>query len=361
MLFEDTAYLIPLVLAFIALGLLGQRRRQYMLVSSAGNFRRAPVALRALIRLPFVCWLLVSFLLIAALANPRSSSRTSYVTLMTKEAMVSVDTSHSMGYGKKHSTMASVRRMLHEFGQKRMKQGDRLGISAYGGHTSSYTRGSGYARVIQYPTGDPEVLSASIDALSTRMFGSYSAVGDGILASINALIGPQAVEAMGSYDPYSIGDNLWSMGTPDEDLRHIQKTLRAIGNQRGRYIVLFTDGKYNTGLQPARALWLAESMGLRVHFVAFESTAGTGLGPQEQQRHKEELIEAVTRTGGLYRESSDLEGLEMLFDEIDRAEKVEITLSEELEMVSRRNVFLYMAAIVYTLWLVSWATWGEPV
>ena len=317
---------------------------------------------RAVISIPFFCWLMVSCLLMVALANPESSTKVSNVTVLSKEAMVSLDTSHSMGDGKEHSTMAKIKDMVHGFALKRIEKGDRLGISAYGGHKPGDVRGTGYARVIQYPTGDPEVAGASVDAVRTRMFGSYSATGDGLLVSINALIESEANRALSEgYDSQRIEDNLWSIGTGNEDLAYVQKTTRALDRQKGRYIVLFADGKYNAGLHPARALWFAELLGLKVHFIAFESAGGTGLSPAEQRRHKEEIIEAVTRTGGIYRESSDIEGVERLFQEIDMAEKVEITIQEEIRKISHRNIFLYLAAAVFCLWLLSWSAWGEPV
>jgi hypothetical protein len=317
---------------------------------------------RVVVRIPFLCWLIVSLLLMAALANPETSRKVSYVKALSKEAMVSIDASHSMGYGKEHSTMARIKEVLHYFARIRMEKGDRLGVSAYGGHRPGNERGTGYARVIQYPTDDPQVAEVAIDALRTRMFGSYSATGDGLLVSINALIEQQAESALrGAYDSQRMEEALWSMGTGREDLSYPLRIVRALKRQEGRYVVLFADGKYNAGLHPAKVLWLAELLGMKVHFIAFESAGGTGLSPAEQRAHKREITEAVARTGGIYLESSDVEGVERLFRVIDRAEKAEITIKEDLRKISHRSIFLYLAAMAFCIWLLSWSAWGEPV
>jgi hypothetical protein len=297
-----------------------------------------------------------------ALANPQSSTMTSYITVLSKKAMVSVDASQSMGLGIRFSTMDKIRTMLHDFTDRRLKKDDYLGISAYGGHEFGYKRGTGYARVIQYPAQDPEVIHASIDAVRPTMFGAFTAIGDGILVSILALIEPQARQALGDrYDSRRLEDNLWSIGTKDEDIEHAQEIIHAVGRQKGRYIVLFTDGFYNTGLHPSKALWLAERLGLKVHFIAFESAGATGLSPEKQQRHKEEIIKAVAKTEGIYRESADIEGVEQLLWEIDKAEKTEITIKEEIRRKSLRKLFAYGAAAAYCIWLLSWIVWGDPL
>jgi hypothetical protein len=362
MTFEQPEYYLLLFLLFLALALWARRNRQYVSVASHERIVQSTLISRTVVGIPFFCWFLMACLLLAALANPRSSRMTSYVTTLSKKAMVCVDASQSMGIGKRFSTMQKIKDMLHEFAEGRINKGDFLGISAYGGHRPGYRRGTGYSRVIQYPTRDFEVVHAAIDAVRPTMFGAFTAIGDGILVSIIALTETKALLSMGErYDFRKIEDNLWSIGTEDEDVEYAQEVVRAIGRQKGRYIVLFTDGLYNTGLHPAKALWFAERMGLKVHFIAYESAGATGLSPEQQRRHKEEIIEAVGRTGGMYLESEDVESVEQFLREIDRAEKAEISIKEELRHKSLRKVFTFGATAAYCIWLLSWIVWGDPL
>lgn len=359
--FENPEYLVPLLIFFFALGIWAKRKRQYVTVASLEQVRRSSVVSRTVVRLPHFCWLALAFLLLAAFANPQSSKMTSHATVLTKNAIVCVDASQSMGAGKRFSTMEMIRAMLHDFADRRIEKGDYMGISAYSGFSEN-SRAPGYARVIQYPTRDSEVIHAAIDAIRPMMFGAFTAIGDGLLVSITALIEPEAREALGDkYDRQRLADSLWSIGTEGEDVEYAQEIIRAVGRQKGRYIVLFTDGKFNTGMHPAKALWFAERLGLKVHFIAFESTGATGLSFEEERKRKAETIEAVVQTGGLYRESTDIRGVEQLFKEIDEAEKTEIIVKDEPIRESRRKVFTFGAAAAYALWVLSWIVWGDPL
>ncbi len=359
--FESPEYLVPLLILFLALGIWAKRKRQYVTVASHEQVRRASLVSRVAARFPLFCWFALACLLLVAFLNPQSSRITSYATVLTKNSIVCVDASQSMGVGERFSTMERIRVMLHEFVDRRIEKGDYVGISAYSGFSED-SRGTGYARVIQYPTQDREVIHAAIDAVRPMMFGAFTAIGDGLLISIIALIEPDASKAMGSrYDRRRLVDSLWSIGTKNEDVQYAQEIISAIGRLKGRYIVLFTDGKFNTGLHPAKALWFAERLGLKVHFIAFESAGATGLSVEEELRRKAETIEAVVQTGGLYRESTDIKGVEHIFREIDQAEKTEITVKDEPMRESRREVFIFGALASYVLLVLSWAFWGSPL
>lgn len=362
MTFDQPGHIWILFVLFLAISFWARRNRQYVSVATSERIVRSTSISKIFIQIPFFCWIVMVCLLLLALASPSRSRMTSYVTVLSKKAMVCIDASQSMGLGKRFSTMQKIKDMLYEFTDRRIDKGDYLGISAYGGHRPGYSRGTGYSRVIQYPTRDSEVVRAAIDSVRPTMFGAFTAIGDGILSSIVALAEPQARVVLGErWDFRKIEDNLWSIGTKAEDVEYAQEVIRAIGRQTGRYIVLFTDGFYNTGLHPAKALWLAERMGLKVHFIAFESAGATGLSLEQQRRHKVEIIEAVKRTGGMYLESEDIESVKQFLREIDRAEKTEITIREELRFTSLRKSFIYGATVAYCIWLLSWITWGDPL
>jgi hypothetical protein len=303
----------------------------------------------------------MSSLIVAALAGPGTEQITSLVTVRSKEAILCVDASESMGRGERGSTMERIKVMLLDFAERRMDKGDFIGISTYSGPTNS-SRGYGYARIIQYPSRDREIVFAAINSVRPAMFGQYSAVGDGIMVSIIALVEPKARQALGErYDRLKLEDAIWSVGTESEDLGYAQEIAEAVGKQRGRYIVLFTDGKFNTGLNPARAIWFTERIGLKVHFIAFESSAATGLSIEEQRKRKAQTIDAVLRTGGTYKESVDIEGVALFFQEIDRAEKVEIVTEEHKRTESRREIFTFGASAVFGIWMIGWIFWSDPL
>jgi hypothetical protein len=359
--FKNIEYLVPLAFTYLLLGLWANRNRQRVIVASSEQVVKSNSVSRLMLGIPLFCWFVLSFLLAAALANPQTDYVISYIKAKSKKAMLSVDASASMGEGKQGSTMDKIKVMLQDFATLRIDKGDFVGISAYSGQTNS-SRGFGYARVIQYPTQDPEVVNAAIGSLRPSMFGHYSAIGDGILVAVISLIEPQAREALGdSYDRKTLEDNIWSIGTRNEDVAYAQKIASAIGKQTGQYIVLFTDGKFNTGLDPACALWFAERLGLKVHFIAFESSAATGLSSEEQLKRKAWTIRAVHRTGGTYKESSDIDGVAMLLQEIDDAEKVDVTIEEERRRKSRRKLFTYGAVIAFGALVLSWVVWSDPL
>ncbi len=358
--FQHPEYL-ALFVFFLILAILARKRRQHVVVASAEQVVRSPFIARFVVGLPLFCWFVLSCLLVAALAHPQTSFLASYITIDSKKAMVCVDASASMGEGLRGTAMERIKDMLYEFAKNRLAKGDFLGVSAYSGQTNS-SRGYGYARTIQYPTQDEEIVSAAVNVLRPSMFGNYSAVGDGVLVSIISLIEPQARKIFAEkYDRMLLEDNLWSLGTSKEDVEYAQQIAAALGKLKGHYIVLFTDGKYNTGMNPASALWFAEHLGIRVHFIAFASTAATGLSREEQQRRKAKTIEAVLRTGGTYKESVDVEGVAMLLKEIDSIEKVKVTIEEEPKRKSLRKVIIFGTAAVFWVWVLCWSIWNDPL
>jgi hypothetical protein len=257
--------------------------------------------------------------------------------------------------------MANIKIMLKDFARSRIAKGDFIGISAYSGQSNS-SRGFGYARVVQYPTSDATVVESAINVLQPSIFGHYSAVGDGILVSIFALIEPEARKVLGdNYDRQKLENSIWSIDSADEDSEYAQEVSAAIGRQDGKYIILFSDGKFNTGLDPSRALWFAQRIGMKIHFVYFESTGATGLKQEEQKVRKEWTIRSVLRTGGTYKESSDVKGVRLLLEEIDLAEKAEIIVEEGRRKNSRKLIFLFGAAIVLAAWAVVWLGWGDSL
>lgn len=349
---------------FLILGAWSARRRQYVLISSQSSMNKAGIISRYIIVFPIFCWVLTSWLLLIALADPIISSAKSTLTVEGKEAIICVDTSTSMGKevgAKGKSAMENIKNMLHDFIERRLAKGDIVGVSAFGGRSRLH-REFGNARIIQYPTQDNAILYSSVDVLEPTMFGALTAIGDGIFISIIALIEPQLKKVLKEdYDRNRFENAVWNIGKRTQDPEYLNTIIAAAGQQRGRYIVLFTDGIYNTGLKPYRALWLASRLGLKVHFIAFESTAATGVIHYEGLRRQLETVKAAIKTGGLYRESRDIEGIAEFFMEVDQAEKIQLIISEEFRGESRKRFILYCASAVFGLWMISWLLWSDPL
>jgi Ca-activated chloride channel homolog len=119
---------------------------------------------------------------------------------------------------------------------------------------------SSYAQLIQAPTNDKAALHAALSSLAT---GRRTAIGDGILASIDAIsdVDPSVAKSQSDSStgaapvPVLPGDY-----APDID-------------------VLLTDGVSNTGTDPLAAAQQAADRGVRVYTIGFGTADGGALSP----------------------------------------------------------------------------------
>ncbi|MCW5881294.1 MAG: VWA domain-containing protein [Anaerolineae bacterium] len=115
---------------------------------------------------------------------------------------------------------------------------------------------AGYAEVIQSPTNDPELLQDAVESLVT---GSRTAIGSGILKSIDAIadvdqdVAPSVTSASSGPTPTPVPKGAY--------VPHI--------------IVLLTDGASNTGPTPISAAQQAADRGIRVYTIGFGTEAGS--------------------------------------------------------------------------------------
>ena len=239
----------------------------------------------------------------------------------------------------------------------RRRKGDVIGITAYSGKVPRQ-RGVGNARILMYPTEDLTQVEDAINSVESTMFGAYTAIGDGIFVSLLALIDQDARMVMSDrYDRKLLEDNLWSIGEEYEDLSYAQEVAQRIGPQKGKYVILFTDGKYNTGLQPYKAMWFARRLDIKVHFVAFDSSASTGLSPEEQRKHKEEIVRATLETGGMYQESASAEGIVGLLRKVELAERARVILEGEPRDENQQYELFTWIAVIFLIWIFSENCW----
>ncbi len=126
----------------------------------------------------------------------------------------------------------------------------RMGIVAF----------STFAEVVAAPTNDKATL---IDALHSLATGRRTAIGDGILASIDAIAAIDPAVAK------SVTDT--SGGTAPAPVPK--------GDYAPDIVVLLTDGVSNTGTQPLDAAQQAADRGVRVYTIGFGTANGGAMSP----------------------------------------------------------------------------------
>ena len=119
---------------------------------------------------------------------------------------------------------------------------------------------SSFAQVVQAPTNDQQALLAALQSLTT---GRRTAIGSGILASIDAI--SQIDPAV----PVTTG-----FGRPGVEPAPVPK-----GDYAPDIVVLLTDGASNTGPQPLDAAQEAATRGVRVYTIGFGTATGGPLDP----------------------------------------------------------------------------------
>ena len=128
---------------------------------------------------------------------------------------------------------------------KSQSSSTRIGIVAF----------SGFAEVVQSPTNDQTALLNALHSLAT---GRRTAIGDGILASIDAI---------SEIDP-SVAKSVTDSSTGTAPAPVIK------GAYAPDIVVLLTDGASNAGTPPLDAAQQAADRGVRVYTIGFGTTNG---------------------------------------------------------------------------------------
>jgi Ca-activated chloride channel family protein len=128
--------------------------------------------------------------------------------------------------------------------------GTRIGIVAF----------SGFAELVQSPTNDKAALLNALQSLAT---GRRTAIGEGILASIDAISEIDSSVAKSQTD-----------STPGSAPVPVPK-----GDYAPDIVVLLTDGASNTGTAPLDAAQQAADRGVRVFTIGFGTANGGALSP----------------------------------------------------------------------------------
>jgi Ca-activated chloride channel family protein len=275
-------------------------------------------------RLPGVLELTGLTLLILAFARPQQPSGVEAVRLRSRNIILALDISSSMKATdfQPGNRVTVAREVAREFTRRR--QGDLVGLVIFAGRA-----------FLQAPlTTDLDLLDRILEQVDIGLLPDGTAIGTALATSLNQL----------------------------KDLPHDASV-----------IVLLTDGANNTGQPlPLQAAEAARTLGVRVHAIGLTSpdttsTALNGvwsvrsLAARLTGRDEAALERIAARTGGQYYRASDPTALRRIMDEIDRVERVEVTVRE-----TRRYRELFPWALTVGLLLLAMerlltATWLRAV
>jgi hypothetical protein len=287
-------------------------------------------------------WLFPVFLLVCALSEPYGVMLSKEMSAEGRIMVFCADLSTSMFGTYRSATGRSSLDVMKEYAQvfvKKRASTDLVGITAYGGRSRG--RKNGEAAIIVLPTSEERQLYASIKVMKPGMLGAYTSIGEGLLVSIFSCIDHKTLE--------KINITKLVKSIEEGDRTYALEAAKKIGHLKNRVIILFTDGKNNSGIEPEHAFYLAKILGIKVHFGSLESTGATGLTEAEEKREKEKIIKGVTETGGVYMEMNVAENLELFFGEIDRLETARLEFSFGEQKKSLRSYFIFAASFFIVL------------
>lgn len=369
-------YLTAIVAFALLLFLLGKIRKRGYYFSSRLAVRKIGLLWRPLAILPTLLYLGTVLALLVALAAPYTQKMRNETIIEGKIIQPCIDVSGSMdSYADPLRTKLQViQGTLNEFLESRSEV-DAVGLSAFSGGGNAWG-----AAIIQRPTLSKETFIASAGVIKSQMFGSSTAIGEGIFVSILAVSEiewhKKLQEESGDPDKELDIQRLWAatntldlpeFGLPSKDARTqddfiISETVRLTPPEqnKNKIIILFSDGDSNEGLDPIKAIWLAYRLGIKVYYIEVltapstsdsdvEGTASTRglekspklfLAAQQSveerdysqiPEHRRNLILAVKRTGGEYFSGQNYVDVHNFFMEVSRLEKGKVTVVEEYD------------------------------
>ena len=145
-----------------------------------------------------------------------------------------------------------------------------------------------------------------------------------------------------------------------EELKH-RKDLVDLEAIKSRVIILLTDGENNSGAHlPIESAGLAKAWGCRIYSISFGESFQTNneASTFETLTPSEKILEYISNeTGGLFRKAYGYESLRLVYEEIDKLERTEISLRQAEHLAS----FTWLPAVIglaaLTLGLILEATW----
>src|ERR1035437_453226 len=240
--------LVPPVLIAVYVWSLRRRRPSGVRYSSLALIREAvPGSSRLRRHLPFAIFIASLGAVVVAMARP-----VAIVAVPTNQTTIilTIDVSGSMCSSDiPPSRLEAAEAAAASFIQSQSSS-TRIGIVAF----------SGFAELGQSPTNDKTALLNALQSLAT---GRRTAIGEGILASIDAISEIDSSVAKSQTDT--------SPGTAPAPVPK--------GDYAPDIVVLLTDGVNNTGTAPLAAAQQAADRGVRVYTIGFGTANGGALSP----------------------------------------------------------------------------------
>lgn len=260
----------------------------------------------------FIIALLAWLLLATALARPQWTGEPTLLPTMSRDLVLAIDISGSMGQGdmnvsgRQYTRLAVVKHAVQDFVEKR--EGDRIGIVLFGSLPYVYVP----------LTPDVDTASQMLADAPIGIAGRSTAIGDSLGLAIKQILNHPADH---------------------------------------RVVVLMTDGMNNFGeLDPMDAAELAAASEVTVYTIGIVPPRG-GLGffaPFQRQSDAvdEELLQAIaTKTGGAYYKAEDLNALLAIYEEIDALEPIE---NEGQTVRPMRALYHYPLTLALALFALAW-------
>jgi Ca-activated chloride channel family protein len=227
---------------------LRRRRRSGVRYSSLALVREAePGSSRLRRHVPFALFVAALAALVFALARP-----VAVVAVPTNQTTIilTIDVSGSMCSSDIPPSRLQAAETAAASFINSQSSTTRFGIVAF----------SSFAEVVQAPTSDRSLLNQALSSLAT---GRRTAIGDGILASIDAISEIDPAVARSQTDS--------STGVAPAPVPK--------GDYAPDIVVLLTDGANNTGTDPLAAAQQAADRGVRVYTIGFGTANGGAMSP----------------------------------------------------------------------------------
>lgn len=135
-----------------------------------------------------------------------------------------------------------------------------------------------------------------------------------------------------------------------------------------KVIILLTDGSSNSGLDPLLAAEAVAALGIRVYTIGMGTpglvnvpTRTGDIVQLESDLDEAALREIAALTDGLYFRATDTEGLQQIYNQIDRLERSDVELRVVSQWEERADWFALPAFLLFSLSLVLRLTILSPL
>jgi Ca-activated chloride channel family protein len=322
-----------LTLAYV---LLQRRRNKYALRYASLGVVKSAIGRGARIRrhVPPVLFLMGLGLAIFSLARPAA-----IITLPSQRETIilAMDVSGSMRATDVEPQRISAAQAAAIAFVKDQPDRARIGVVAF----------SSNAMTIQRPTQNRADVVSAIERLAPER---YTAMGSGILTSLNNIFEEGAIEELAPGRPRSapLGEAALGDGT--------ERPKVAPGSFSSAVIILLTDGQTNMGADPIRAARTAADRGVRVFTVGFGSEGG-GLvefdGRKTRVKLDENTLKRVAEiTHADYYRAGNLAELNKVYETLSTQLVLEKTQTEITGAVAgAAALFVILAAVFSLLWV----------